>query len=139
VTGEPWVLDCSAAAAFLLNEAEGASVDPLVHAAGSGEVRLLVPALFWCELLNVLLVAERRGRLSRSQALALRRESDRLPLGTEPPPGSLERGRVHDLALTHGLTAYDAAYLELAERQGARLKTFDPDLLALRPRYPWIE
>jgi hypothetical protein len=32
-----------------------------------------------------------------------------------------------------------AALLELADRQGARLKTLDPDLLALRRRYPWIE
>lgn len=136
---ETWVLDCSAAAAFLLSEAEGAAVDPLIRRAASEDVALLVPALFWFELVNVLLVAERRGRITPAQALQLRRESDRLPVTTDLPPGREERSRLHDLALSHKLTAYDAAYLELAERRAARLKTLGPDLLGLRAEYPWIE
>jgi predicted nucleic acid-binding protein len=139
VKGETWVLDCSAVAAFLLSEAEGATVDPLIRRAASEDVALLVPALFWFELVNVLLVAQRRGRITQAQALQLRRESNRLPVTTDLPPGTEERSRLHDLALSHKLTAYDAAYLELAERRGARLKTFDPDLLGLRETYPWIE
>jgi predicted nucleic acid-binding protein len=139
VTTELWVIDCSAAAAFLLQEQEGSAIDSLLRRAGDNEIHLVVPSLFWFELVNTLVTAERRGRITRHQALLLRGEADGLPVATEPPPGSVERRRLHDLALNHRLTAYDASYLELAERQGARLKTLDPDLLALRGQYPWIE
>jgi predicted nucleic acid-binding protein len=136
---ETWVIDCSAVAAFLLNEPEGGRIDPFIEGAASGDIELLAPALFWSELLNVLMMAERRGRISREQAVGLRNATDHLPVTTEPDLGALARRRIHEFGLAHNLTAYDAAYLELAERRGARLKTLDPDLLALRPHYPWIE
>ena len=134
-----WVLDCSAAAAFLLNEDDGAAIDPLIENAINEEIELVVPCLFAFELLNVLLMAERRARITRHQANRLCAEIDRFPVSVEPPLGSVERQRIHQLGKAHALTAYDAAYLELAERQGARLKTFDPDLLRLKNDYPWIE
>ena len=136
---ESWVVDCSVIAAFLLDESEGVAFDPLIEAAGAGRVELVVPSLFWFELLNVFVVAERRGRVTPEQAAKLRNESDHLPVKTEPDIGVSVRRRIHELASAHSLTAYDAAYLELADRLGARLKTLDPDLLRLQPDYPWIE
>jgi len=135
---EPWVLDCSAAAAFLLNETEGAALDALILAAADGDAAIHVPALFWFELLNVVVMAERRGRISGDYAAELRRHADSLPVTTAEHPGQLVRRRIHDLARRHGLTAYDASYLELADRLEARLRTFDPHLLRLRPEYAWI-
>ena len=139
MTGGVWVMDCSAASAFFLDEAASASIDPLISGAARQELTLLVPSLFWFELLNVLISAQRRGRIPHAQAVRLRNEADLLPLTVDPPLGSVQRLRVHDLAVAHKLTAYDAAYLELAERKGARLKSLDPDLLALGRKYPWIE
>jgi hypothetical protein len=40
-------------------------------------------------------------------------------------------------AVLHDLSAYDAAYLELAERFNACWKTFDKVLLNLKRRYAW--
>jgi predicted nucleic acid-binding protein len=133
------VLDCSVVAAFLLNEADGRTVDDMLRRAAAGEITLTVPALFWFELLNVLVVAERRGRLSRDGAGELRTAVSNLPVSTDAALNALALRRIHEFATTHGLSACDAAYLELADRLGARLRTFDPDLLALKPRYAWIE
>ena len=135
-----WVLDCSAVSAFLLAEKPGAEeVEPILTKAAAGEARILMPALFWFEALNVLVVAERKGRLSPEQAAVLRDETRHLPLATEWETGPVERRRIHELAQQHRISAYDAAYLELAERQGAKLKSLDRDLLALKRRYSWIE
>ncbi len=135
-----WVLDCSAVSAFLLAEKPGAdAVEPILTKAAAGEARILMPALFWFEVLNFLVNAERKGRLSSEQAAILRDETRHLPLETEWETGPVERRRIHELALLHRISAYDAAYLEIAERQGSKLKSLDRDLLALKPKYPWIE
>jgi predicted nucleic acid-binding protein len=138
VNEEVWVVDCSAVAAFLLDEDEGAAMDPLIAAAGAGETQLLAPALLWFELLNVLLMAERRQRVTRQCAARLLVQLEKLPVEVEPPPGAPERRRMHELASMHKLTVYDAAYLELADRRGAKLRTLDADLLTLRSSYDWI-
>ena len=133
------VMDCSAVTAVLLNEPEGEQIEAQLTAGASGECAIRVPALFWSEVVNVLLSAERRRRITRAEAVNLRGEVDVLPVATDTQFDPLTRRRIHELALAHKLTAYDATYLELAERFGARLKTLDPDLLALRGDYPWIE
>jgi predicted nucleic acid-binding protein len=77
---------------------------------------------------NGLLVARRRRRLRREPreilaalaALPLRVDSDALLTGTA--------NSVLALAETHGLSSYDAAYLELALRTGLPLATLDADL-----------
>ena len=133
-----WVLDCSAAAAFLLGESGGQGVEQLILDTAEAGGVLFVPPLFWYELLNVLTVAERRRRVSGELSVSLRREADLLPVETVAPPTALERRRIHELARRHGLTAYDAAYLELADRLEGRLRTLDPHLLHLRDEYDWI-
>lgn len=88
----------------------------------------LVPSLWQLEVTNVLLVAERRGRISEAQAarfvgllgrLSIRVDADGVDLA-----GVLAVGR------RHGLSAYDACYLVLAERLGAPLATLDVALAA---------
>ena len=82
----------------------------------------LLPPLLWVEIRNVLLRAERLGRLEPGDtelALSLledlRIRLDHAPRGEE----------VMRLARTHGLTAYDAVYLDLALRDGRPLATLD--------------
>ena len=70
-----------------------------------------MPALFLWELANVLLMAERRGRISaadRSQFLTLVVQLD---LTIDPADPSVVWHDVLSLAAQHGLTSYDAAYL----------------------------
>jgi predicted nucleic acid-binding protein len=87
----------------------------------------LVPGLFWFEVRNLLLVGERRKRISAEYTSVFLCRLDRLPLGIDR---DCDSARVMDLARRHGLTVYDAVYLEVAERQGIRLATLDRQLAA---------
>ena len=85
----------------------------------------LVPA-FWCsEVLNSLLVGERKGRISADQTRAFL--EDLRALRPTLDDASLERV-FHDtqaLCRQHGLASYDALYVELAMRSGSPLATLD--------------
>jgi len=87
---------------------------------GDGAV---VPAIWPLEIANVLLVAERRGRLSEAQASRFLDLLQQLPIEVDEVPvdlaGVVATGR------RHALSAYDASYLALAERTGAPLATLD--------------
>jgi predicted nucleic acid-binding protein len=86
----------------------------------------IVPALWWFEVRNLLLVNERRGRLGAAGTAEFLADLGRLPIDSDRDPGS---GAVLGLARAHGLTVYDAAYLELALRADAPLATLDQQLV----------
>ena len=81
----------------------------------------LVPTLWWFEIRNSLVAAERRGRLGASQSAEILAQLEALPVRYDREPDS---DAVLALARTHRLTVYDAAYLELALRLGAPLATW---------------
>jgi predicted nucleic acid-binding protein len=86
----------------------------------------IVPALWWFELRNVLVVNERRRRLSeRETANFLRELASDMTITIEPVP---DETAVMTLARRHRLTVYDAAYLELALRERLDLATLDEGL-----------
>lgn len=132
---KPVVVDCSAIAAVLLAEREAESVDRLLDEAAAGKVELFVPALFWFEMANVLTLAERHRRIPAGDADRLESLLLSLPIRTDIPPGRVALQRIRRFAEQHKLTAYDSAYVELADRLGARLKTLDQALLRLAGRY----
>ena len=114
------VLDCSAAMTFCFDdERDDASVTLLAKVARDGAV---VPALWALEVGNVLLSAERRGRLSSERVSHLLALLHALPLQVEHEPDTI--GLVA-LARQTSLTLYDAAYLALAQRRGLPLATRD--------------
>ncbi len=85
----------------------------------------LVPA-FWCtEVLNSLLVGERKGRISADQTRAFLEDLRAL----RPALDDVSLGQViHEiqaLCRQHGLASYDALYVELAMRSGSPLATLD--------------
>lgn len=87
----------------------------------------LAPSIWWFEIRNVLIVNERRGRIdaaASARALALLR---RLPITPDANPAE---AALLDLARRHGLTVYDAAYLELARREQLALASLDKELRA---------
>jgi predicted nucleic acid-binding protein len=92
----------------------------------AGQYALLVPAVFPFELANVMAVAVRRGRLELSEARSFLVRIDELDIqemaAAEPAVSLL------DAAHRFGLTAYDAAYLDLAVRSGRPLATDDAAL-----------
>ncbi len=82
----------------------------------------VVPAIWWYELRNALLVNERRGRLGATDTDAILDDILQLPFALD---------RDHDdhtlvaLARQYGLSAYDSAYLEVALRLGLPLASLD--------------
>ena len=85
-----------------------------------------VPSLLWFELRNVLLMGERRNRLSEVQTARFLKYIGELPIQVDHDP---DDGLVLSLARTHRLSVYDAAYLELAQRKGLPLATLDNALI----------
>src|SRR6516164_858936 len=87
----------------------------------------IVPALWWYELRNVLVLGERRGRLTERETIRFLRDISRLAITMDASP---DESRVLTLARRHRLTVYDAAYLELAAREALPLATLDAELAA---------
>ena len=83
----------------------------------------VVPRIWWYELRNALLMNERRGRTIPTQQVSDTLD-DSLALGIaidDEHDGSL----LLDIARSHNLTVYDAAYLEVAVRRSLPLATLD--------------
>lgn len=124
-----FVLDASVAAAWMLgDEAFASHHDIRLSAAAQG---ILVPALWWFEVRNALLIAERRGRISPSEAEDAMTMLDLLPTSTDRTP---DHTLLLRLARTHRLTVYDAAYLEVAVREAVPVATLDRALAAAAAR-----
>lgn len=88
--------------------------------------RAIVPAVWPLEVANVLLVAERRGRISEAQINRFLRLIGQLPITVDDAGSDL--AGVVALGRAHGLSSYDASYLLLAERAGLPLATLDARL-----------
>lgn len=88
----------------------------------------IVPAHWPAEVANALLIAVRRRRISRQDATQFIEDLEVLPIRVDSTTKYLLRTRIFPLAEQHNLTVYDAAYLELAIREGLPLATLDDEL-----------
>jgi predicted nucleic acid-binding protein len=75
---------------------------------------------------NIIVVNERRGRLSRSNATTFLRSLGELGISDHHAP---DEQAVLLIARTHGLTVYDASYLALAQQLALPLATLDAQLV----------
>jgi predicted nucleic acid-binding protein len=123
-----FVVDPSVAIAWILPDETNTRADSVRQAIEGGE-EAWVPSHWWLEVGNGLLMAERRGRISAQKLDQALRLFNALPLEEDEATAEQISGRTLTLARRHELTIYDAAYLELAERRGAILATFDEKLL----------
>jgi predicted nucleic acid-binding protein len=92
------------------------------------ESHAVVPTIWNLEVANVLLIAQRRSRVSEAQVARFVRLLGSLPITTDPAP--IDIAALLNLGRRHSLSSYDASYLELAERLGAPLATLDVKLAA---------
>lgn len=117
------VVDASVALTWLFDDESDvradAAIAALAHEGG------FVPQHWHYEIRNGLLVAVRRNRLSRDDLTERLRSLAGLPVTTD---FESNLNATLGLAIEHGLTFYDALYLELAMRLGLPLATLDGDL-----------
>ena len=117
-----FILDASVVHAWILDE--GCPLADEVKARLHSETAT-APALWWFEVRNGLVMAERRGRLTEPETARALRELSSLAISLDQSP---DEAGVMTLARQHRLTVYDAAYLELALRKALPLATLDGPL-----------
>lgn len=96
--------------------------EEVLQTSGGGAV---VPALWWYEVRNILLVNERRGRITAMETAIFLSQMAAVPISVVSPP---DDGILLDLARQTRLTIYDASYLALAMQHGLPLATLDQAL-----------
>jgi predicted nucleic acid-binding protein len=116
-----FVLDASAAVAWASPD-EAPSVR-LAEAVASGTA--VAPALWPFEVQNVLAMLRRRGRLTGDDWAAAADAVRAIRIEIETVDRRRVEGEVLQIAVENGLTVYDAAYLELAQRKRIPLATLD--------------
>jgi predicted nucleic acid-binding protein len=120
--------------AFLPDEIQPNAV-AIVRGHAIGKIHLKAPALLPYELSNAVWQAERRGRINRSQADRIIESFTNLDIELFPQSW----GEMLPLARQFGRSAYDAAYLTLAERLGEPLITGDERLYnAVHTKLDWV-
>jgi predicted nucleic acid-binding protein len=84
-----------------------------------------VPALWMFETANALLLLLRRKKIDARHCLRARHDLNELAPTIDDEGSRVALGRILDLAEEHGLSIYDATYLELALRKGLPLASRD--------------
>jgi predicted nucleic acid-binding protein len=121
-----YVLDCSVTMAWAFREDVTPATVRLLEALP--EDQALVPVVWPLEVVNVLMVAERGGRLTRADVQQFVDLLQSLPISVDNHSDRHAFEGVLPLARDTGLSAYDASYLELAMRLGLPLATLDEKL-----------
>jgi predicted nucleic acid-binding protein len=120
------VIDASAALPWIFKDEASPESDRLFERVATEGAN--VPAIFPVEMANVLVQAERRKRVTRDYSTERLALLAQLRVTVDAPSVGRVWTETIALARTEQLTAYDAAYLELAMRLGLPLATLDRDL-----------
>jgi predicted nucleic acid-binding protein len=128
-----FVLDCSVTMAWCFEDEADSYTDAVLEALTGGEA--LVPCLWPLEVANVLVVGERKKRLTPAQSTRFVELLQSLPVVVEADSGQRPVAEILSLARELTLSAYDASYLDLAARSGLPLATKDGGLATAAARY----
>lgn len=125
LSNQAFVLDNSVVVAWALGE-DNQPAEDVIDLLIQNEAR--VPMVWPLEFANVLVVAERRKRLTQADVARVREIVLSLPIHVVPDTQTRILTTVMGLARSQGLSAYDATYLDLAMREGLPLATLDKQL-----------
>ncbi|MGJ4745150.1 type II toxin-antitoxin system VapC family toxin [Leptospira sp. SA-E8] len=130
------VLDASAVAAILLPDEDSDKIANFMaeFQKENPSSLFLVPSLWWSEITNILLVSFRRGRIKEDEFQTCLFLISRLPIETDFAKGVGYQNVLIGIGKKEGLSAYDSAYIELAERKKAGLLTIDKNLDKVRKK-----
>ena len=120
------VVDASVVAPFLIPDESGEQSDAVLSALVAG--RGVVPQHWRLEIANLGRKAVRQKRMTRAEMHEAITLLATLPVNVDRQTDEMAWSRTLDLASDHDLTSYDAAYLELAKRNGLPLATVDKAL-----------
>ena len=123
-----FVLDASVVLAWCFPDENAAMAQHVASMFKRGETAV-APSFWPHEVLNALLVAEERKRISKELVQRFLHDLETLPVMLEQFPAGIVFDRIQRLSREHGLTAYDAAYLDLALDAALPLASLDEDLL----------
>lgn len=125
-SGQGWVIDASVTMPWFFPDEATLFTEQLLDAMGNQP--LWAPSLWVLECTNVLQSAQRRRRIDAQRRAEIANELDALAVRLDPErPNFVSLDR---LAASHGLSAYDATYLELALRLSLTLVSLDARLIA---------
>jgi len=126
VTPEPrFVLDASIAITWAMRDEDHPTADLAFSMLEIGSA--IVPAIWWYEIRNTLIMSERRARILPEDSDSFLRSLEQLRIDIDP---SSNQSAMMILSRKHGLSVYDAAYLAVAVRDSLQIATLDKALEA---------
>jgi predicted nucleic acid-binding protein len=123
-----FVLDCSVTMAWYFKDEANAYASTVRKSLS--QANAVVPALWPLEVANILALGERAKRSTEAAATKWLRFLQMLPIRVDDETAARAWSDILRVARTYGLSAYDAAYLELAIRLGLSLASLDDTLKA---------
>lgn len=121
-----FVVDCSVVMAWCFDDESDSYADKILELVTKNEA--LVPSIWPLEVANVLLVGERKKRLTKADSSQFIELLSAQPITVDMETQEKALGDTLSLARDYGLSSYDASYLELAMRHGIPLATSDQSL-----------
>jgi predicted nucleic acid-binding protein len=121
-----FVLDTSVAMAWCFEDEANPYADAVLDSLIDNAA--LAPSIWPLEVGNVLLVAERRKRMSQSESKRFLELLSSLPIKIESFSEQRMFEAVLNLSWKQKLSSYDASYLDLAMQTGLKLATLDQSL-----------
>jgi predicted nucleic acid-binding protein len=122
-----YVLDCSFCASLFLPDEDSEKAKRVFDTMGEND-EVYIPQLWWYEMSNVLSVAVNRKRLAYADVININYLLSSFQFITDSTYGKNYSEKLLELTQLYGLSAYDAAYLELSIRKQGTLGTLDKNL-----------
>jgi len=135
---EIFVIDNSVVMTWCFKDEENPYADDILDSLENATA--YVPSIWPLEVGNVLLVAERKKRLSEADSIRFIALLTELPIIIEQESPERMIKEIFALARKHELSSYDASYLDLAMRKGLPIATLDNNLIdaAKRSQVPIV-
>jgi len=122
-----FVLDASVVLSWCFPDENAALAQHVAHRFQGGDTAI-APSFWPHEVLNALLAGEKRKRISKSLVQSFLDDVAALPIELKQFASGIVFDRIQILSRKYGLTAYDAAYLDLSLAGALPLATLDSDL-----------
>jgi len=124
-----FVLDCSVVLAWTMPDEESEYADQVLDLLIDQQA--IVPSLWHLEIMNVLLMAEKRGRIVADKIPVVLETIGQLNIETDRKDIEISENNFFLFAQQHEITSYDATYLYLAQRENLLLATLDKKMKSI--------